>query len=309
MVIIPYKGGPINMNTVLVEFEDHYLKSAPVNAAAASLSTNLAGDNNDLVYTANVKGKAGNDISVAYVVPTVASSPLSVSVTGNAITVSLATTASVAAIKATATTNLSGDNNDLIFTAKTAGADGNDISIEYVLATGNDAALDCSVTGTAITVTLGTDGSGLLDATKNTASLVKTKIEATTAADALVDVTLAAENTGEGAVTIMSALSLAGGADIDTDGILNDAANTGDLVKAAIEASPAASALVSVADKAANDGSGSVVAMAATKLTGGVDGTIWYKGNGICYLDASYIYVAYGTCTETESKFKKVALS
>lgn len=296
-------------DTVLIRFDDHYLKSAPVSAAAALLSTNLSGDNNDLVYTAVEKGISGNDISIAYVVPTVAESPLSVSVTGKAITVSLASTAAVPSVKASATTSLTGDNNDLVFTAKTAGVAGNSISVEYELAGTSDAALDCTVSGTAITVVLGTDGTGALDAAKNTATLIKAKIEATPTADALVDVDLAAENTGAGAVTVMDAVALEGGAAADGDGILDAAANTADLVKAAIIASPAASALVTVADKAANDGSVAVTAMSATKLSGGVDGTLWLKGDGICFIDANYIYVAYGPCTKTQSYFKKATLA
>lgn len=44
-------------------------------------------------------------------------------------------------------------------------------------------------------------------------------------------------------------------------------------VKAAIEANVAANALVSVANAGGNDGTGAVIALAKTNLTGGVDGT------------------------------------
>jgi hypothetical protein len=63
----------------------------PAASAQAALTTALAGDDNDLVFTAIEFGDAGNDISVAYEVPAEAESPLSVSVVGNAITVSLET--------------------------------------------------------------------------------------------------------------------------------------------------------------------------------------------------------------------------
>lgn len=46
--------------------------------------------------------------------------------------------------------------------------------------------------------------------------------------------------------------------------------STGDTLKATLLASVPASALVTAADKAANDGSGLVIAMAATALTGGI---------------------------------------
>lgn len=62
----------------------------------ATLTTALAGANNDLTYQAVARGVAGNSITVAYVVAG-ASTPLTVSVTGTAITVNVATTAGSAA--------------------------------------------------------------------------------------------------------------------------------------------------------------------------------------------------------------------
>jgi hypothetical protein len=57
----------------------------------ASLTTALAGTNNDLVFTAVAPGTAGNSITVRYVDPGAASQALSVSVASSAITVNLAT--------------------------------------------------------------------------------------------------------------------------------------------------------------------------------------------------------------------------
>lgn len=55
---------------------------------------------------------------------------------------------------------------------------------------------------------------------------------------------------------------------------VGDVLSTGDEVKAALLADAEASALVTAADKAANDGSAAVTAMAATRLSGGAwDGT------------------------------------
>lgn len=62
----------------------------------ASLTTAIAGANNDLVYTAKTGGVAGNAITVTYVVAG-ASTPLTVSVAANAITVNVATSAGSAA--------------------------------------------------------------------------------------------------------------------------------------------------------------------------------------------------------------------
>jgi hypothetical protein len=61
----------------------------PVNAKASALTTALAGDNNDLVFTAIEKGVAGDDITITYVDPG-AVGGISVAVVGTAITVTLA---------------------------------------------------------------------------------------------------------------------------------------------------------------------------------------------------------------------------
>lgn len=112
-------------------------------------------------------------------------------------------------VQATLSTNLTGSNNDLDFTAVPVGALGNLITIAYVDPGDNDIAESVAVVGNAITFTLSTDGSS--------------------------------------AIT-----------------------STGDTLKATLLASAPASALVTAADKAANDGSGVVTAMAATALTGGI---------------------------------------
>jgi hypothetical protein len=114
---------------------------------------------------------------------------------------------------ATLTTNLTGNNNDIVFTAVTGGGAGNDIGVTYIDPGVDNSALNVDVDGNIIKVYLATDG--------------------------------------DGAIT-----------------------TTGDLLKAAIEAHPVASTLVTVADKAANDGSGVVTAMATTYLTGGAGTTV-----------------------------------
>ena len=66
------------------------------NAVAAALTTACSGSNNDLVYTARERGTNSNSIHVRYVVSG-ASTALSVSVSGNDITVTVATDGSSAA--------------------------------------------------------------------------------------------------------------------------------------------------------------------------------------------------------------------
>jgi hypothetical protein len=68
---------------------------------AASLTTALAGANNDLVFTAKTPGTAGNSITVAYVDPGGVTATLGVVVSGLDITVNLGRAAS--AINTTAT--------------------------------------------------------------------------------------------------------------------------------------------------------------------------------------------------------------
>jgi uncharacterized protein (UPF0333 family) len=65
--------------------------------------------------------------------------------------------------------------------------------------------------------------------------------------------------------------------EVDTDG--STILSTADEVKAAVEANALADALVSVADKAANDGSGVVSAFAETALSGG-SGTLYTRLEG-----------------------------
>ena len=112
------------------------------------------------------------------------------------------------ATDATLSTDLTGNNNDIVYTAVTGGGIGNTISVEYIDPDAASQSLEVDVAGRAITVYLATDGSKVIT-------------------------------------------------------------TTGDLLKAAIEAHPVASTLVTVADKAANDGSGVVTAMGATHLAGG----------------------------------------
>jgi hypothetical protein len=111
--------------------------------------------------------------------------------------------------KATLSTDLAGNNNDLKFTAKLKGHFGNAIKVEYVDPDAASAKLGVTVSGTTISVSLATDASK--DIT-STAALVKAAIEATPAAAALVTVANKAADTGAGVVTAMAATALANGA-------------------------------------------------------------------------------------------------
>ncbi len=110
--------------------------------------------------------------------------------------------------KATLTTALTGNNNDLKYTSKLNGALGNAITVEYVDPDGVNAELAVSVDGTAITVSLAT---GATKAITTTASDIATAIAAHAEANALVAVANAGLDTGVGTVTEMAATALTGG--------------------------------------------------------------------------------------------------
>lgn len=103
-------------------------------------------------------------------------------------------------------TNLTGINNDLVFTAKARGVGGNAITVAYVDPGGVTATLGVSVTGNAITVNLGRAASTI----NTTANAIITAIQASTAASKLVSVALKTGNDGTGLVIAMAATNLAG---------------------------------------------------------------------------------------------------
>jgi len=232
----------------------------------SALSTDLVGDNNDLVFTSKLTGTAGDAITIKY---------------------DDTTPTSVAEVKSSLSTDLVGDNNDIVYTSKLTGTAGDAITVAYLDPSMESQSLDVVVTGTAIEVYLATNdqnGGEII----STAYEIKTAIANLPAAHALVGTADKAGNDGSGVVTAMTETALAGGVDAvvtattvtvtDTDivvGLAKDTSNvitsTGTQVKTTIEATPAAHALVGVANKAANDGSGVVTVMAETALTGGVD--------------------------------------
>lgn len=108
------------------------------------------------------------------------------------------------------TTDLTGANNDMVFTAVERGLAGNDISVAYVVpaADATDEVVEVITTGAAklIQVTLRKSG-----ATLSTAAQVKTAIEGDTAANALVTIANSGGDTGAGEVIAMDATPLEGG--------------------------------------------------------------------------------------------------
>ncbi|MBD59025.1 MAG: phage tail protein [Citromicrobium sp.] len=113
-------------------------------------------------------------------------------------------------VKATLETGVVPDDNALTFTAAKAGKLGNTITLALVDPAANDAALQVSVAGDAITVSLATGGDGSIT---TTAAQLVTAIEASAAADALVAVADTGTSDGSGVVTALPATALSGGVD------------------------------------------------------------------------------------------------
>jgi autotransporter-associated beta strand protein len=102
-------------------------------------------------------------------------------------------------------TNLPSTNDDLVFTARAAGDAGTAITIEYLTPPASNSPLSVGVSGSAITVSLGIDANGLFI---STAANVKTAIDSSPAASALVNATLAPGNDGSGLVAPFGPLNL-----------------------------------------------------------------------------------------------------
>jgi hypothetical protein len=117
-------------------------------------------------------------------------------------------------VAATVNVNPAGDDNGLTYTARTYGAAGNNISVRYVDPAANSQSIAVSVVGTAITVSLATNGGGTIT---STAAQVKTAIEANATATNLVSVAIMTSDSGtaddgSGVVTAMALTALASGA-------------------------------------------------------------------------------------------------
>jgi hypothetical protein len=132
---------------------------------------------------------------------------------------------------ASLSTNLTGaTNNDLDFTAKWDGASGNSISVQYVDPGAASQSLSVSVTGYAIQVSLATNGSSTIT---STAALVEAAVEAHATAAELVSVANKAANDGTGVVAAMAKTNLSSGS--GEDAYANKAAAVADGWVAIIE--------------------------------------------------------------------------
>ncbi len=111
-------------------------------------------------------------------------------------------------------TDMTGDDNDLVFTAKVPGTTGNSLTIALVDPEEETAEESIDVTDPDIIVTLRSVSSVL-----STAAQVKAALEADEDAMALIGVEFAADNDGTGVVTELSETALAGGG---VDGLVEE---------------------------------------------------------------------------------------
>lgn len=244
-------------------------------STAAALTTALTGTNNDIVYTADTAGLAGNNITIEYSSTNLqpGQSAAVAHTSGTAIVVDLKTSAGV---KATATLTSSGVFQDtetvtideVEYTFVDALSTGPTVPYEVLIGASAAASLDNLKSAVNATAGAGT--------TYSTGTLIHPTVTATTNADTTQlfeantlgtagNLIATTETTANNA---FSGATMAGGEDI------NQVLSTADEVKTAIEADTATAALVGVADAGGNDGSGVVTVMAATNLTGGSDGTV-----------------------------------
>lgn len=207
----------------------------------ATLTTNLTGNHNDLFYSSVLENGTAN-ITVKYTDPYSNNRPLIVSVSEQDINVLLATNSSgaitstsaqvMAAIQANqaasalvtvanapgnngsgivtamARTSLSGNINDLVYTSVLKNETANNITVKYTDTYSNSQPFGLSVSGQDINVTLATNSTGAIT---TTAADIKTAIQNSSTASALVTVANASGNNGSGIVTAMVKTNLAGG--------------------------------------------------------------------------------------------------
>ena len=127
--------------------------------------------------------------------------------------------------KAKLSTGVVASDNAILYTAKEAGVAGNAITVTHVDPPGNDAALDVTVSGTDITVSLATDGAS---AVTSKADAVVDAVNADAEANLLVAASSAVgDSNGTGTVAALAKTNLAGGkaskvSRVETDSVITD---------------------------------------------------------------------------------------
>lgn len=258
-------AGLRGINALLAVLCPVTLAAAPVNAVAASLATSLTGANNDMDFTAKRKGVYGNGITVAYVNPALPSQALAVSVTGKAISVSLATGAGTVQVETASVTAASGatssGNLPVTITSALLAAP---ITVQVALDTAVQTTADLVATAIRAALTADPVASLYWTFTGATNAVIMTRKAAYARAND------SSENLAWTGVLGVTAVTTSTNT---TPGVAAAITSTAAQIKTAIDASTDAAALVSVANHSTDTGAGAVTALAATPLANGVDGT------------------------------------
>jgi hypothetical protein len=235
---------------------------ATADAVAAALTTSLTGSNNDLVFTAKNAGTAGNSLTVAYIDPSASDAALSLDFTYPDLVVNLATDSGDAA---TVTLEPTGDDNDIDITAIAAGATGNGYSVELLDPSANDSPLSVTTSDYLLfSVNLETDSEGAI---VSTAAEVIAALTAYAPFAALMTADNTAANDGSGVVEAIAEAALTGG------GANYAITTTAAEIDAAIDLDDSISRHLTAANASSNDGSGVVIDLTETALSGGTAGT------------------------------------
>jgi RNase P/RNase MRP subunit p29 len=241
----------------------------------AAVSTSLTGANNDMTFTADTAGVAGNSIQVAYHTDRIAAGNTAalVNTANKCIHVDLKTSAGVAATKVLTSTN-------------TELADGDTVTIDGKVYRFKDtmaAAYDVKRHGTTADTTMGNlikaiNGTGTAGTEYFAGTVVHPTVSAGVLAAHAFTVTARTIGAAGNALAIAEssaqlswasgATTLGGGEDV------NQVLSLASEVKTAIEANAQAAALVDLTYVAANDGTGVVTAMSNITLAGGSDGKV-----------------------------------
>lgn len=241
-----------------------YLGQIAIDSRPATLTTNLAGDNNDLTFATPEAGPDVNTTTIRYLDPGLLASSLSVSVSGRDITVNLATGPGTSQVETALVSGNVIDIGQLTVVVTAASVPGSPLSIPVPLTTAQTSAnliataiRSALSSNTALTALYAVGGTG------NAITLTRTTAAAN---DSTLNIAWGSTVSGVPALATSTNSTLG----VAPTQITSTAAQ----IKQALEASAAASALVSVTPASGNSGTGTVTAMPATNLTGGQDGKL-----------------------------------
>lgn len=277
-----------------------WLKAKTLNAARPTTGTPVnalnsahaigGGADGTVTTTVDLAGVAGDAYTVEVIEGASDSLPLAATILAGVIEVTLGTDGG-----AQSTADIgAGADGTVTTTVDLAGSAGDAYTVEVVAGVGLNVPLSAALLVKAITVTLGTDGAGALDATKNTATLVAGVITA------LLGVTAAASGTGADPLTAAEGPTAFTGGGVGF--ALDPALNTATLVAGAI------TALAGVTAAASGTGADPITAAEGPHtFAGGLDGTV---AEAYAYQqDANFFYVPIAQNTVAGKNWRRADLT